>query len=74
LINDVYSSSKAVDAGSARWKAIGSPGGAAAPVIMTGGSHLLGFGFLNLLDYTFSYVVLSLYVNLTCGPSLIIFS
>jgi hypothetical protein len=47
---------------------------APAHVSVTGGPQLLGGGFSSLLDYTFWCMVLSLYVNMTCGPSLVIFN
>jgi hypothetical protein len=42
------------------------------PVILTGDPHLSGGAFLSLLDSFFSCVGLSLYVIMTCGPSLVI--
>jgi hypothetical protein len=52
-----------------RWG--GCPGGGApAPVTLTGGSHFLWDCFSSLLDYSFIYI--SLYVNMTCGPHLVI--
>jgi hypothetical protein len=42
------------------------------PVILIGGPYLLGGAFLSLLDSSFPCVSLSLYIIMTCGPSLVI--
>jgi hypothetical protein len=49
-----------------------SVGEGGRPVILTGGPYLPRGAFPSLLDSSFSCVGLSLYVIMTCGPSLVI--
>jgi hypothetical protein len=80
LIYDYYSSSKAVGERSARSRLIGSVAwaaahevGAGAPPVGPVGLLLHRVAFTSLLDYSFFIVgLISLYVNLTCGPLLVV--